>query len=94
MAKKMIERYRRGFFGWIFLLIFWGWNLLMVWALLKGASATDCAQYASQAEQTGCNAGAGLGIIMVMVVWAVGSVVFGLLAYFTRGRKEIIEIES
>lgn len=94
MAKKLIERYRRGFFGWIFLLIFWGWNLLMVWALLKGASATDCSQYASQAEQSGCNAGAGIGIMMVMVMWAVGSVVFGLLAYFTRGRKEIIEIES
>jgi hypothetical protein len=32
--------------------------------------------------------------MMVMFVWAVGSVVFGLLAYFTRGRKEIIEVES
>ena len=32
----MIERYRRGFFGWVFLLIFWGWNLLMAYAIIMG----------------------------------------------------------
>lgn len=91
MARRIVERYRRGFFGWIFLLLFWGWNLLMVWALLKGKAAIDCSQYTTEAE---CDTEVGLATMAFLFMWAIGSVVFGLLAYFTRGRKEIIEYDA
>jgi len=94
VTRRMIEKRKRGVFGWLFLLIFWGWNALMAWAVLAGAGATDCARYASEAERTGCQAGTGIGIMMLLVFWAVGSVVFGLLAYFARGRKELIEVTT
>jgi len=90
-TRRLVEKRKRGFFGWIFLIIFWGWNALMAWALVMGAGAANCAQYATRAEQDGCNAGAGIGIMMVLFMWAVGSVVFGMLAYFTRGRREMVE---
>lgn len=91
VTRRLVEKRRRGIFGWAFLLLFWGWNLLMVWALFKGVAATNCLQYATEAERSGCNAGAGVGIMVVLFMWAIGSVVFGMLAYFARGKRELIE---
>ena len=90
-TRRLVEKRTRGFFGWSFLLLFFGWNLLMVGSLFAGVGATNCIQYATEAERTGCNAGAGIGIMMVLFMWAIGSVVFGMLAYFTRGKRELIE---
>jgi hypothetical protein len=38
--------------------------------------------------------GVGLGAMMFLIFWAAGAVVFGLLAHFTRGRRELVEIET
>ena len=90
-TRRLVEKRRRGIFGWFFLVLFWGWNLLMIWFLFKGVDATNCAKYATDAERTGCAAGTGLGIMMIFFLWAAGDIVFGLLAYFTRGKREMIE---
>jgi hypothetical protein len=90
-TRRLVEKRTRGVFGWFFMLLFWGWNALMLWALVAGAGATNCAKYATAAERTGCQAGTGMGVMMILTMWAVGSVVFGMLAYFSRGRRELIE---
>lgn len=92
MAKKMIERYRRGVFGWIMLLLFWGFNALMALAVVGALS--DVSGPSDPAMRDAYAAGVGLGLMLLLMFWAAGAVVFGLLAYFTRGRKEIIEIDS
>ena len=89
-TRRLVETRSRGFFGWTFLLLFWGWNLLMVGALFKGVAATNCAELATEAASV-CAAGAGLGMMMVLFMWAIGDVVFGMLAFFTRGKREMIE---
>lgn len=95
MAKKWIEQRKRGFFGWIFLLIFWGWNLLVVVGLADTFAKPElnCDLVRNVAERQGCQAGVGLGFLMWLMLWAAGAVVFGLLAYFTRGRREMIEVD-
>lgn len=94
MARRMIEKRRRGFFGWIFLLLFWAWNALMVAWLFTGVGATNCTQYASDAARSGCAAGTGVAMIAILLVWALGAVILGMLAFFARGRRELIEVES
>ena len=91
----VIERYRRGVFGWLFLLLFWAFNGLMVYAIFSGVSenAQKAAQIADPRMRAAFDAGTGLGIMILLVFWAAGAIVFALLAYFTRGRKEIIEVE-
>lgn len=94
MSRKLVERRKRGIFGWLFILVFWGWNALMAVALLAGVggNASQYAKLTTEAERQGYAAGTGLGIMVMLMMWAAGAVVFGLLAYFTRGRRELVEV--
>lgn len=95
MARKWIEKRKRGFFGWVFLLLFWGWNAFMVFAIFAGLNAGAPTRATLTGDELRAfDAGSGIAIMFELVLWAVGSVVFGLLAYFTRGRREMIEVEA
>ena len=96
MARKLIEKRRRGFFGWLFLLMFWGWNVLMAFALFAGLdkNVQHYGKLATEAERQGYAAGTGIGVMLILIAWAAGAVILGLIAYFTRGRRELIEIDS
>lgn len=87
-----IERRKRGFFGWLFLLIFIIWNVLMlIWLITAGAGMSDVIQSSdSEAGKTGAAIGAGIGFIFLLFVWAMGAVVTGLLALLTRGNKTVV----
>ena len=93
--KKYIERRRRGVFGWIFLLLFWGWNGLMGWALFAGLSKNSEAyvRLTSDVERAGAAIGTAIGSSMVLTIWALGAIILGLAVYFSRGRREMIEVE-
>jgi len=86
---------KRGFFGWVFLLIFLGFNALMAvwlfnyWSQIGGNLATS-----SEAGRAGAAIGATIGTSMILFIWAVGAVITGLLALLTRGPKTYIEGES
>lgn len=96
VTRRMIERRRRGFFGWVFLLIFWGFNALMLFSILGGVgeNAKHVATIADPQMRKAYEAGTGLGIMIWLIFWAAGAVVFGLLAHFTRGKRELIEVET
>lgn len=92
MTETYIEKRKRGFFGWIFLLLFLGWNLLMVvWFFSAMSGIGNMPAPNSSAEETGRNIGTALGVGMILAVWAFGSVITGLLALLTRGSKVIIK---
>lgn len=82
---------KRGFFGWIFLLTFIGFNLLMLLWVIGGAAAVSETPANSQAEEAGRAIGTAIGMGIILFLWACGSIVFGMLAFFTRGQKTIIE---
>lgn len=93
-VKTYTETYKRGPFNTLFTWLFWGWNIFMIWAIFKGAGdvASDPDyQTLSGSQKQWADAGAGLGIMINLVFWACGAVVFGALKYFTRGKKVIIE---
>lgn len=91
MTETYIEKRKRGFFGWIFLLLFIAWNLLMLlWLVGAMNSGPDTSQM-SEAQRTSAALGTGLGVVIILVIWALGSVVTGLLALLTRGSKTIVK---
>jgi Kef-type K+ transport system membrane component KefB len=88
------ERYRRGFFGWIFRIVFWSFNLIMLawiatyWGSLSGIPLDSTHP---QATKAGMAIGGTIGTGVIMIFWAMGAFILGLLVMFTRGRKTIIE---
>lgn len=93
MAEEvLIETRKRGFFGWVFLLVFLAWNGLMVLWLggYSMHSSSVVEQASSEAARAGATIGTGLGVMMILFVWVAGAVVTGLLALLTRGGKTVI----
>jgi hypothetical protein len=88
-----IVRSRRGFFGWVFLLLFIGFNALMLWAAIGSlASMTSGLDAATtDAERAGAAIGITMGLGVVMFFWVAGAIILGLLALLTRGRQVIVE---
>ncbi len=86
---------KRGVFGWLFLVLFWIFNALMA---LWGWSALTAIghQYAGAAgpniefEHAGTAIGGAIGGAFILLVWVSGTVILGLLALLTRGRKTLI----
>lgn len=86
---------KRGFFGWLFLLIFLGFNALMLlWVIDAASRVADLEAATSQAEEAGRAVGGVIGFGMILFVWTAGSVILGLLALLTRGRKTIVTEET
>ena len=88
-----VEKRQRGFFGWIFLISFWGFNAIMLFALFSGLAGTaeQSASITSDAEKAGFAVGTALGVGMLVALWAAGAMILGLFVLFTRGKKTIIE---
>jgi hypothetical protein len=96
MATVVTERRRRGVFGWFFAAVFWLWQLLMVAWIISGVGAvsnqTDSLH--TNIEKNAAAAGLGIGIILIIFLWAAGSVVFAILMFFTRGRMTFVTTET
>ena len=94
VTRRMVERRKRGIFGWFFLTIFWLFNALMAYTAYMSLSAVSeqGAKLATEAEVAGLAVGATIGFGMLLFFWVAGVIIFGALAYFTRGRVEMIEI--
>lgn len=73
MTEVYIEKRRRGFFGWIFMFIFIVWNFLNVMWMYELTQLV----------------GADLTLIFWLFVWAIGSVITGILAVVFRGGKTV-----
>lgn len=90
MTETYTETRRRGFFGWVFLLVFLGWNALMILWLFRLGDYAAMAPAATEAEQAGAAIGTGISVIMILFVWCIGAVITGLLAMVTRGGKTVV----
>lgn len=91
-----VEQRRRGVFGWIFLGLFWAYNLLMVIWLFSGLAeiGETSTQLSTDAERAGAAIGTAIGVSMVLGIWMSGAVILGLFVLLTRGRKTIITTET
>lgn len=92
MAKTVqTEKRQRGVLGWIVLLVFLGFNALMLFATISGlgASSEAGAELTTDAEKAGAAIGTVIGLGMIMSIWVMGAGILGLFVLLTRGRKVI-----
>ena len=86
------ETRKRGFFGWIFLLIFLAWNLLLAYAFLAGLSNVATSNGPTDAaSRAGAAIGTTIGAGLILGIWAAGALITGLFALLFRGSKVIVE---
>lgn len=85
------ETRKRGFFGWLFMTLFVAFNVLMLVWLIGYAGQVSSIPAESDAAQAGRAVGGAIGTGILLFFWVAGSVILGLFAILTRGRKTIIE---
>ena len=69
-----VEKRQRGFFGWLFLVLFLLWNAFMLLVAIGLVSEDASVLYG----------------LFGLIIWVIGSAITGLLAIVTRGSKVII----
>jgi hypothetical protein len=86
------EKRKRGFFGWVFLLVFWLWQIIMIVTLVSGLSGSSGVydSATSDAGRAGAAIGTGLGVTAILVFWCLGTIILGFLVMFSRGKKILI----
>lgn len=84
---KQLRKPKRGFFGKLCLWSFYIFNALMVVWLVSGLSAVSDIEAVSEAEKAGAAIGTGIGVTFILIVWAVGDIITGLLALMTRPKR-------
>lgn len=68
---------------------FIGWNLLMLYWFIAGmgAASSHIDSASSEAAQAGAAIGTGLGAMMILFVWGFGTLILGMLTYFTKAKN-------
>jgi len=82
---------KRGFFGWVFLILFVVFNLIMLAWMIGGMNAASNTAAVGEAAQAGRAVGTAVAAGMILFIWLAGAVILGLFALLTRGRKTIVE---
>lgn len=86
-----IEKRKRGFFGWLFLLVFLAWNAIcLVWLVTGLAAINDIPRTDGDGLDSVRTFGTSIAVGFVLIVWALGAVITGLLALVTRGGKTVV----
>jgi hypothetical protein len=85
---RFIETRERGPLGWFFLGLFWLWQCVaLIGPFLLGDVSPEEAQRQALVSREQAEGEMIVGIVIWFAVWAFGSVGFGAMAHFTRGRK-------
>lgn len=96
MATYQIERRKRGILGWVFLCLFWAFNVLMLISIVSGLANVSASygELSSSAARAGASIGTAMGLTMMLVIWLTGAVVLGMCALLTQGPKIIETVEA
>jgi hypothetical protein len=79
-----ITKHKRGFFGWIFLVLFWAFQVAMAFAVYINAHATN---YAVNDEAAGALLFLGAFAVIGWFIWLLGTIILGILVLATRGKS-------
>jgi len=91
MSIVRTEKRERSAAGKLIKWSFIAFNVLMAVWIVGGLHSVSKIQTHSAAEQIGTGIGATIGITMLLVLWALGDLILGILVLVTRGDKVIIE---
>jgi hypothetical protein len=70
---------------------FIAFNLLMLWWIVSYLSTVSEMKVHSSAEHAGKVIGSALGVGSLLMLWAIGDFIIGLLVFFSRGNKVVTE---
>ena len=98
-----VTKTRRGFFGWIVLLTFWGFQALMIWLMLF--NITSVAEMSGEisdgtfrdgADQAISQAAVGIagGLVAATgwLFWMLGTVILGILVLASKGKQVTVRV--
>lgn len=95
LTKTTVTKHRRGFFGRIWQIVFWLFQLTMIASVYANFQAADIAT--TDCVGPGCDAGvvvaSGLLAIGGWFVWLLGTFILGLLMFATRGTLVTYDVE-
>lgn len=96
LMRRTITRRRRGPFGWVIAVLFWGFNALMVAWLISylGLIGDHLGDSADEATQAGTVIGGAIGSGFLLFIWFIGDIILGIMMFFTRGHLETYEKED
>ena len=104
LVKTQVTKHQRGFFGRVWQIVFWLFQLAMVALVVANFGAvgdqikTDCAKEATDSLKSACEAGTviGGGILAVggWFLWFLGTLILGLLMFATRGKLVTYQVEN
>lgn len=64
--------------------VLWIWCLLILAWAIGGADAADCGSEVDELSQSACEAGAGIGVALVLFIGFIGFVFLGFIWFMTR----------
>jgi hypothetical protein len=79
--RRFIPRWRKATWA----LVIWC-VLILVWAI-AGSASNDCASQATDLDQSACEAGTGIGVLLILFIGFFGFVFFSLIWLMSRPRK-------
>ncbi len=60
------------------------WSVILAIWMIAGAGSADCAKEATELERSACEAGTGIGVAIIFVLWLVGFFVLSAIWLMTR----------
>lgn len=97
MVETYVEKRRRGFFGRLFLVVFWLWQgIMLLWLVgyLREVAPMVTDKSANEWERAGSSIGVTFGVTFLAFWWVVGSIILGLMVFFSRGQKRLIRVDE
>jgi hypothetical protein len=88
LEKRTVTKHQRGFFGRVWQIFFWLFQLSMIGLIVANFQAVE--HVSAECLEAACEAGAVLGGGLIAVggsfVWFLGTVILGILMFATRGK--------
>lgn len=85
------ETRKRGLFGWLALVVFLLFNVIMLIAFVGGMQGAANLSATTDAERAGHAIGTMMGATALLTIWVLGDIILGAFVLLTRGRKITIE---
>lgn len=96
LRKSSVTKHKRGFFGRVWQVAFWLFQLAMIWLVSINFKAVE--EVTAQCAGTACAAGAAIGGGIVAVggwfVWVLGTLILGILMFATKGKLVTYDVED
>jgi hypothetical protein len=104
LVKSQVTKHQRGFFGTVWQIVFWLFQLAMIGLVVAnfgavGDVSSECAvQAADTTSAATCQAGAAIGGGILAIggwfLWFLGTLVLAVLMFATRGKLVTYDVQN